>query len=221
MWTLGKDAAYNLGNSAKSTWAGSFGTENALNTLYGQNMGAPLLGMSAIQASLMAAQVVPAAKGAQALGKGALRAGKTIGEKGLFQLGRGEGIANAGVSGKLADVTVGRKITKNTTILGENMMERVIPYADKTGFRTLPFGTTAEKWAKMTPKERWKLNDGALRKRISEGDNFKYIGQDAYRDPALRRQFDLTGSELLRLNKNGIKYDVVSPSSVKKVIERQ
>ncbi len=104
VWTLGKDAAYNLGNSAKSAWAGNFGTENALNTLYGQNMGAPLLGMSAIQASLMAAQVVPAAKGAQALGKGvqalgkgALRTGKTVGEKGLFQLGRGEGVASAGV----------------------------------------------------------------------------------------------------------------------------
>ncbi len=99
VWTLGKDAAYNLGNSAKSTWAGSFGTENVLNTLYGQNMGAPLLGMSAIQATLTAAQVVPVAKGAQALGKGvqalgkgALRAGKTVGEKGLFQLGRGERI---------------------------------------------------------------------------------------------------------------------------------
>ncbi len=93
VWTLGKDAAYNLGNSAKSTWAGSFGTENALNTLYGQNMGAPLLGMSAIQASLTAAQVVPAAKGAQALGKGAqalgkgaLRAGKKVLDKGLSRV---------------------------------------------------------------------------------------------------------------------------------------
>ena len=119
VWTLGKDAAYNLGNSAKSTWAGSFGTENALNTLYGRNMGAPLLGMSAIQASLTAAQVVPAAKGAQALGKGvqalgkgALRAGKTAGEKGLFQLGRGEGVANAGVSGKVADRVVGKNVAK-------------------------------------------------------------------------------------------------------------
>lgn len=100
-------------------------------------------------------------------------------------------------------------------------MERVIPYADKTGASTLPFGTTAEKWAKMTPKERWKLNDGALRKRINEGDSFKYIGQDAYRDPALRRQFDLTGSELLRLNGRGVKYDTVSPSAVKNVIGRQ
>ncbi len=115
VWTLGKDAAYNLGNSAKSTWAGSFGTENALNTLYGRNMGAPLLGMSAIQATLTAAQVVPVAKGAQALGKGALRAGKTIGEKGLFQLGRGEGVASAGVSGKVADDVVGEKVV-NTTV---------------------------------------------------------------------------------------------------------
>ncbi len=100
VWTLGKDAAYNLGNSAKSTWAGSFGTENALNTLYGRNMGVPLLGISAIQASLMAAQVVPAAKGAQALGKGvqalgkgALRAGKKVGPDNSF----------TGISGKKTD----------------------------------------------------------------------------------------------------------------------
>ena len=50
-----------------------------------------------------------------------------------------------------------------TTILGENMRDRVIPFAEKTGAQTLPWGTTPEKWAKMTPKERWKLNDSLLR----------------------------------------------------------
>ena len=100
------------------------------------------------------------------------------------------------------------------------MMERVIPFAEKTGGRTLPFGTTAEQWAKLTPKQRWKLNDGTLRARINEGDSFQSIGRDAYRDPALRRQFDLTGSELLRLNERGIPYETISPSTVRQIIGR-
>jgi hypothetical protein len=102
------------------------------------------------------------------------------------------------------------KVTKNTTILGENMMQRVIPYAEKTGARTLPFGATKEKWSKLTPKQRWKLNDGALRKRINDGDNFKYIGRDKGRNPAVREKFDLTGSELLRLKDRGINYETVT-----------
>jgi len=91
------------------------------------------------------------------------------------------------------------------------MTQRVIPYAEKTGARTLPFGTTAEKWSKLTPKQRWKLNDGALRKRINEGDNFKYIGRDPGRNPAVRNKFDLTGSELLRLKDRSISYETVTP----------
>ncbi len=141
-------------------------------------------------------------------------AGDALGLALPFATGIGAGIR---VVGKADDVV---DISRQTTVLGENMMERVIPYADKTGARTLPFGTTPEEWAKLTPKERWKLNDGALRKRINEGDNFKYIGQDVYRDPAVRRQFDLTGSELLRLNERGIPYETVSPSDVKQVLGR-
>lgn len=105
-------------------------------------------------------------------------------------------------------------------MLGENMMQRVIPYAEQTGGRTLPFGTTAERWAQMTPQQRWKLNDGALRARINEGDSFKYIGQDPFRNPLQRQQFDLTGSELLRLNERGIPYQTVSPQAVQSVIGR-
>lgn len=100
------------------------------------------------------------------------------------------------------------------------MMERVIPYAEKTGSRTLPFGTTADEWAKMTPRQRWKLNDGTLRARIKEGDSCKYIGRDPYRDPALRKQFDLTGSELLRLEERGAPYKVVPQSEVQSVLGR-
>jgi RHS repeat-associated protein len=110
---------------------------------------------------------------------------------------------------------------KSVTVLGENMTDRVIPYANKTGARYLPFGTTAEKWSMLSPKQKWKLNDGALRKRIKEGDSFEYIGQDAYRDPLVRRKFDLTRSELLRLNERGVKYDTVAPSTIRNVIKRQ
>lgn len=111
-------------------------------------------------------------------------------------------------------------VAKKTTVLGENMMERVIPYANKTGGRTLPFGTTPEKWAKMSPKERWKLNDGALRKRIKEGDQFEYIGKDPGRSAALRDKFDLTRSELLRLDERGVKYTTVAADKVKETIGR-
>ncbi len=160
VWTLGKDAAYNLGNSAKSTWAGSFGEENALNTLYGQNMGAPLLGMSAIQATLTAAQVVPVAKGAQALGKGvqalgkgALRAGKTAGEKGLFQLGRGEGIKNV-------EKTVGFTEEGNTIFIGKLQdLKDVQP--DKTLLPELPNLGSA--------KANFKQNSSVLRRKVREG----------------------------------------------------
>ncbi len=112
------------------------------------------------------------------------------------------------------------KAAKGTTVLGENMMQRVIPYAEKTGGRTLPFGTTKEQWDAMTPQQRWKLNDGSLRARINEGDSFQYIGQDPFRNPLQRQQFDLTGSELLRLNERGIPYQTVSPQAVQSVIGR-
>jgi len=72
----------------------------------------------------------------------------------------------------------------------------------------------------MSPAERWKLNDGMLRARINEGDAFRYIGQDPLRNPALRAQFDLTGSELLRLEGRNVPYQVVSPAAVQSVIKR-
>ena len=115
---------------------------------------------------------------------------------------------------------LGRKGTGKTTILGENMRDRVIPFAEKTNARTLPWGTMPEKWAKMTPKERWKLNDGLLRARINEGDNFRYIGTDLNRLPADRTRFDLIRSELLRLEERGIPYDTVSKEEVFRTIGR-
>ncbi len=109
---------------------------------------------------------------------------------------------------------------RQTTILGENMTERVMPFADATGSRTLGFGATADEWAAMTPRQRYRLNDGMLRARIREGDSFRYIGQDPLRPPDIRARFDLTRSELLRLNERGIPYDIVSPLEVFKTIGR-
>jgi RHS repeat-associated protein len=128
--------------------------------------------------------------------------------------GMGQALKAARAADKVADIAT------KTTILGENMMERVIPFAERTGARILPFGTTADKWAKMTPKQRWKLNDGTLRGRIKEGDNFRYIGQDPYRDPALRRQFDLTRSELQRLQDRSVPFERVSPQEIQRMLDR-
>jgi hypothetical protein len=105
-------------------------------------------------------------------------------------------------------------IAQQTTILGENMAQRVMPYAERSGARTLGFGATREEWAAMSPAKRWKLNDGMLRARINEGDTFRSIGQDPLRNPAARAKFDLTGSELLRLNTRDIPYEIVSPTEV-------
>ncbi len=110
--------------------------------------------------------------------------------------------------------------TRSTTVLGENMSDRVIPFANKTDARTLPFGTTAENWDKMTPQERWHLNDGSLRKRIGEGDQFRYIGVDPDRDAARRLKFDLTRSELLRLQERGIPYETVPTEEIRRILGR-
>jgi hypothetical protein len=103
---------------------------------------------------------------------------------------------------------------------GENMTGRVMPYADATGPRTLGFGATQDEWASMTPHERYALNDGMLRARINQGDDFQYIGQDPLRPPEWRAQFDLTGSELLRLESRGVPYDAIPPEDVFKMIGR-
>jgi hypothetical protein len=111
-------------------------------------------------------------------------------------------------------------IARQTTILGENMRDRVIPFAQATNARTLPWGTTPQQWAQMTPQQRWKLNDGILRARINDGDSFRYIGIDPGRPMAERLRFDLTRSELLRLNERGIPYQTVTPQEVISTIGR-
>ena len=100
------------------------------------------------------------------------------------------------------------------------MKYRVIPFAEKTGARTLGFGTTPKKWAAMSPAQKWKLNDGMLRRQINKGDSFRYIGQDASKPLADRLKFDLTRSELLRLESRGVPYQTVPSSEVMRVLGR-
>jgi RHS repeat-associated protein len=110
---------------------------------------------------------------------------------------------------------------RRTTVLGENMTERVIPFARRTGGRPLPFGTSPEQWDRMTPRQRWRMNDGALRTRIREGDRFRYIGRDPNRPDSARRRFDLTGSELQRLRERGIPYEEVASEVIFCVLGRR
>ena len=75
-------------------------------------------------------------------------------------------------------------------------------------------------WARMTPRERYRANDGALRQRIGEGDTFSYIGRDPDRPDWVRQRFDLTGSEILRLEERGVPYEIVERAQVTAVIGR-
>lgn len=83
-----------------------------------------------------------------------------------------------------------------------------------------PFGISPEGWNNLASKERWKMNDGALRKRINEGGDFVYIGIDPSHPAEFRRMFDLTGSELLRLEWKGVPYKTIPASEVQTVIGR-
>jgi len=109
---------------------------------------------------------------------------------------------------------------KPGTILGENMKDRVGPFARRTGGRPLPWAGTPEQWDKMTPRQRWKANDRELRKRIRAGDSFRYIGPDPNRSDAARRRFDLTRSELDRLRDRGIPWEDVPIEEILCVLGR-
>ena len=109
---------------------------------------------------------------------------------------------------------------RRVTILGENMRGRVIPFAKATGARTLPWATTQKKWMEMSARQRWKANDRMLRMRINQGDRFRYIGQDQFRNRIERQKFDLTRSELLRLRDRNIRYQTVPRMEVFRTIGR-
>jgi hypothetical protein len=79
----------------------------------------------------------------------------------------------------------------------------------------------AGNWDKMTPRQRWKANDGELRKRINAGDRFRYIGKDPNRSDAARRRFDLTRSELDRLRDRGIPWEDVPIEEIMCVLGRR
>lgn len=126
----------------------------------------------------------------------------------------------AGSAIKAARISESTSGAGKTLVLGENMRDRVIPFAEKTGSAHMPFGTTKEKWAAMSPQERYKLNDGQLRKFLSEGYDVRYIGRDRQRSESQRSGFDLTGSELLRLESRGKPYETVSRDEVQRTIGR-
>ena len=151
---------------------------------------------------------------------GELNVGGALKESALGVLNPAKTVAKAGTLAKHMAKAERKAPTRRTTILGENMADRVSPYANKTGGRTIPMGSK-KAWDAMSPKERWKKNDGDLRKRIKEGDNFEYIGQDTGRSAAARNKFDLTRSELQRLNDRGVSYTSVAADKVKQTIGRQ
>jgi hypothetical protein len=70
----------------------------------------------------------------------------------------------------------------------------------------------------MTPQQRWRANDGLLRTRINEGDAFAYIGRDPNRNPSASSGFDLTGSELLRLQDRNIQVNRVDRVNIYEVL---
>jgi RHS repeat-associated protein len=108
---------------------------------------------------------------------------------------------------------------KKATILGENMRDRVRPFANRTGGRYL--NDAADNWPNMTPRQRWKANDSELRRRIRAGDSFRYIGKDPKRSDAARRRFDLTRSELDRLRDRGIPWEEVPIEEIMCVLGRR
>lgn len=162
--TLGTTAAVNSASGMKSAWAAYRGEENALNALYGQNMGPALMGLGGIQGTLTAAQVIPAAKGAQLIGKGALYAGRKAGEKVLLQLGRKEGMQGVRASGKVAEITLGRGVT-NKAVIGK-VDDLNAPGALKADENTLLKYLPNQ----GNPKANWKQNSSVLRQEMNKGN---------------------------------------------------
>lgn len=89
----------------------------------------------------------------------------------------------------------------------------MVPFAEKTGARTLDNGLTSAQWNKLTPKEQYRLNDGQLRGRIRDGDLFRDIGPDGR-----VRALDLRKAEMLRLQERGVPVEAVSPEEVARVL---
>jgi hypothetical protein len=102
---------------------------------------------------------------------------------------------------------------QGTTILGNGQTTRVVPFAERTGGRTLDNGLTEAQWNALSPKQQWKVNDGQLRKHINDADRFRDIGPDGY-----RRSLDLRKAELQRLDERGIPVETVSPAELRRIL---
>jgi hypothetical protein len=101
----------------------------------------------------------------------------------------------------------------STTVLGNGQTTRVVPFAERTGARTLDNGLTEAQWNALTPRQQWRVNDGQLRRHINAGDQFRDIGPDG-----LERTLDLRRAELLRLSERGVPVERVSTQEVRKVL---
>jgi hypothetical protein len=113
-------------------------------------------------------------------------------------------------AGELNDLA---RRSRKTTVIGNGQTTRVVPFAERTGGRTLDNGLTEAQWNALTPRQRLKLNDGELRRHINAGDQFRDIGPDG-----LERSLDLRRAELLRLRDRGIPVERVSPGEVRRVL---
>ncbi len=100
-----------------------------------------------------------------------------------------------------------------TTILGNDQTTRVVPFAERTGGRTLDNGLTESQWNALSPRQQWKVNDGQLRKHANEGDRFRDIGPDGR-----VRSLDLRKAELLRLRERGVPIERVSPGELRRIL---
>src|SRR5690606_6688705 len=77
----------------------------------------------------------------------------------------GEKLLVIGVKATIA-AAVARRVP-NTTVLGNGQTTRVVPFAERTGARTLDNGLTEAEWNALTPRQQWKVNDGQLRQHIN------------------------------------------------------
>ena len=100
-----------------------------------------------------------------------------------------------------------------STILGNGQYDRVIPFAEKTGGKTLESGLSAKEWNALLPKQQFKLNDGLLRERIKAGDIFRDIGPDG-----IVRALDLRRAELTRLSDRAIPLEIVGKEEILRIL---
>lgn len=102
------------------------------------------------------------------------------------------------------------------------MEKRVEPFAEATGARTPPDGSgpSSAEWDAMSAKEKYRLNDGMLRARIREGDDFATSAWTTDRIQCGPSSISRVLSSL-RLDERGVSYETVSQDEVLKTIGRR